>query len=95
MVCLALTKNRKLGRERQARPPEKTVTMISGILSPLRVRIELVFTAPLPLCETFGLAVTFEEGTRSAWLYDLLNPHVDKLLVRIRKKRCSRMGTEE
>ena len=27
------------------------------------------------------LAVTFEEGTRSAWLYDLLNPHVEKLVV--------------
>ena len=27
------------------------------------------------------LAVTFEEGTWSAWLYDLLNPHVDKLVV--------------
>jgi len=25
--------------------------------------------------------VTFEEGTCSAWLYDLLNPHVDKLVV--------------
>jgi hypothetical protein len=27
------------------------------------------------------LSVTFEEGTWSAWLYDLLNPHVDKLSV--------------
>jgi transposase len=27
------------------------------------------------------LAVTFEEGTWSAWLYDLLDPHVDKLVV--------------
>jgi transposase len=27
------------------------------------------------------LAVTFEEGTWSAWLYDLLTPHVDKLVV--------------
>jgi transposase len=27
------------------------------------------------------LLVTFEEGTWSAWLYDLLNPHVDKLVV--------------
>ena len=25
--------------------------------------------------------MTFEEGTWSAWLYDLLNPHVDKLVV--------------
>ena len=24
------------------------------------------------------LSVAFEEGTWSAWLYDLLNPHVDK-----------------
>src|SRR6476660_2858030 len=27
------------------------------------------------------LAVTFEEGTWSVWLYDLLKPHVDKLVV--------------
>ena len=27
------------------------------------------------------LSVTFEEGTWSVWLYDLLNPHVDKLVV--------------
>src|SRR5437879_11031797 len=27
------------------------------------------------------LWVTFEEGTWSAWLYDLLNPHVDNLVV--------------
>src|SRR6266436_3302452 len=27
------------------------------------------------------LSVTFEEGTWSAWLYDLLNPHVEKLVV--------------
>jgi len=27
------------------------------------------------------LSVTFEEGTWSAWLYDLLKPHVDKLVV--------------
>jgi transposase len=28
-----------------------------------------------------NLSVTFEEGTWSVWLYDLLNPHVDKLVV--------------
>ncbi len=28
------------------------------------------------------LSVTFEEGTWSVWLYDLLNPHVDKLGLR-------------
>ncbi len=27
------------------------------------------------------LGVTFEEGTCAAWLYDLLNPHVTKLVV--------------
>ena len=27
------------------------------------------------------LSVTFEEGTGAAWLYDLLKPHVDKLVV--------------
>src|SRR5271166_3542505 len=28
-----------------------------------------------------NLSVTFEEGTWSVWLYDLLNPYVDKLVV--------------
>jgi hypothetical protein len=27
------------------------------------------------------LSVTFEEGTWAAWLYDLLKPHVTKLVV--------------
>jgi transposase len=27
------------------------------------------------------LSVTFEEGTWAGWLYDLLKPHVDKLVV--------------
>jgi transposase len=27
------------------------------------------------------LHVTFEEGTSAAWLYDLLNPHVTRLVV--------------
>src|SRR5437773_10035063 len=27
------------------------------------------------------LSVTFEEGTSAAWLHDLLQPHVDRLLV--------------
>jgi CheY-like chemotaxis protein len=27
------------------------------------------------------LSVTFEEGTWAAWLYDLLKPHADKLVV--------------
>src|SRR5712691_9379898 len=40
------------------------------------------------------LSVTFEEGTWSVWLYDLLNPHVDKLVVcNPRRTRCSRTGT--
>jgi molybdopterin-guanine dinucleotide biosynthesis protein A len=28
-----------------------------------------------------SLLVTFEEGTWAAWLYDLLQPHVAKLVV--------------
>jgi len=28
-----------------------------------------------------SLFVTFEEGTWAAWLYDLLKPHVSKLVV--------------
>jgi transposase len=27
------------------------------------------------------LSVTFEEGTWATWLYDLLKPHVDELVV--------------
>ena len=27
------------------------------------------------------LSVTFEEGTSAAWLHDLLQPHVDRLVV--------------
>ena len=27
------------------------------------------------------LSLTFEEGTWAAWLYDVLQPHVDKLVV--------------
>ena len=29
-----------------------------------------------------NLSVTFEEGTWSAWLYDRLNPHVERLAIR-------------
>ena len=40
------------------------------------------------------LSVTFEEGTWSAWLYDLLHSRVDKLVVcNPRKNRCSTTGT--
>ncbi len=38
------------------------------------------------------LWVTFEEGTWSVWLYDLLHPRVDKLVVCIRARtRYSKM----
>ncbi len=41
------------------------------------------------------LAVTFEEGTWAAWLYDLLKPHVAKLVVcNPRKNLCSNMATK-
>jgi hypothetical protein len=33
--------------------------------------------------------VTFEEGTSAAWLYDLLKPHVTKLLVCDPRKNAS------
>ena len=43
-------------------------------------------TKAATILEFFGglrgtLSVTFEEGTWSVWLYDLLNPHVNKLVV--------------
>jgi Transposase len=39
--------------------------------------------------------VTFEEGTSAAWLYDLLKPHVTKLLVcDPRKNRSMREGNQ-
>src|ERR1700737_5122986 len=41
------------------------------------------------------LQVTFEEGTSAAWLYDLLKPHVTKLLVcDPRKNAPMREGTQ-
>ena len=33
------------------------------------------------------LSLTFEEGTSAAWLHDLLNPHVSRLVVRSAKGR--------
>jgi hypothetical protein len=42
-----------------------------------RIRTILEFFAGL----RGTLAVTFEEGTWAAWLYDLLKPHVAKLVV--------------
>src|SRR5260370_32719432 len=40
--------------------------------------------------------VTFEEGTSAAWLYDLLKPHVTKLLVCDPRKNASmREGNQE
>jgi hypothetical protein len=35
------------------------------------------------------LQVTFEEGTSAAWLYDLLKPHVTKLVVCDPRKNAS------
>jgi pimeloyl-ACP methyl ester carboxylesterase len=35
------------------------------------------------------LSVTFEEGTWAAWLYDLLKPHVAKLVVCNPRKKSS------
>src|SRR5271169_514542 len=41
------------------------------------------------------LHVTFEEGTSAAWLYDLLKPHVTKLVVcDPRKNRSMREGNQ-
>src|SRR5271169_5969513 len=41
------------------------------------------------------LQVTFEEGTLAAWLYDLLKPHVRKLVVcDPRKNRSMREGNQ-
>src|SRR6201987_2184290 len=52
-----------------------------------RIVVECVIeTKANMILEFFGglrvdLQVTFEEGTSAAWLYDLLKPHVTKLLV--------------
>jgi len=41
------------------------------------------------------LQVTFEEGTSAAWLYDLLKPHVTKLVVcHPRKNASTREGNQ-
>jgi len=49
-------------------------------------RIEIVnglFTQPFERLRLRGVngSLTFEEGTWAAWLYDLLKPHVTKLVV--------------
>jgi hypothetical protein len=36
-----------------------------------------------------SLWVTFEEGTSAAWLYDLLKPHVEKVVVCAPRKNLS------
>src|ERR1700724_3004716 len=36
-----------------------------------------------------SLLVTFEEGTSAAWLYDLLKPHVSKVVVCDPRKNAS------
>src|SRR6202049_5166673 len=42
-----------------------------------------------------GLQATFEEGTSAAWLYDLLKPHVTKLVVcDPRKNKSMREGNQ-
>jgi hypothetical protein len=42
------------------------------------------------------LAVTFEEGTWAAWLYDLLKPHVAKLVgVQPAQERSAQTGQQE
>src|SRR5713101_1942330 len=44
-----------------------------------------------------NLSVTFEEGTWSAWLYDLLNPHVEKMVVcnPLHPSKVSRQSTKQ
>jgi hypothetical protein len=42
------------------------------------------------------LQLTFEEGTSAAWLYDLLKPHVTKLVVcDPRKNKSMRDGNQQ
>ena len=41
------------------------------------------------------LHVTFEEGTWAAWLYDLLKPHVTKLVVCDPRKKRSAEGRQQ
>ena len=48
--------------------------------------MEILETKAATILEFFAglrgtLAVTFEEGTWAAWLYDLLKPHVAKIVV--------------
>src|SRR2546422_8779558 len=51
-----------------------------------RVMESILETQAVTILEFFAglrgtLSVTFEEGTWAAWLYDLLKPHVAKLVV--------------
>ena len=41
------------------------------------------------------LHVTFEEGTWAAWLYDLLNPHVTKVVVCNPRKKTTTQRTKQ
>src|SRR5246500_3567028 len=60
-----------------------------------RIVVECVIEAKANMIlQFFGglrgdLQVTFEEGTSTAWLYDLLKPHVTKLLVCDPRKNAS------
>jgi hypothetical protein len=41
------------------------------------------------------LSVTFEEGTWAGWLYDVLKPHVDKLVVQSTEERAAQRWEQE
>jgi hypothetical protein len=41
------------------------------------------------------LSVTFEEGTSAAWLYDLLRPHVARLVVCNPKEECAAQARQQ
>jgi hypothetical protein len=42
-----------------------------------------------------NLSVTFEEGTWATWLYDVLKPHVTRLVCNPRKNALCESGKQE
>lgn len=57
----------------RSEPPQLAKPQINSVICPL-----CAGTGQLPRGD---LQVTFEEGTSAAWLYDLLKPHVRKVVV--------------
>jgi hypothetical protein len=66
VVCLSLTRNRNRGVRTASKTAEEGPYDDFRILTSLRRRIELLFAATLPLCETFGLEQAYSQTEKEA-----------------------------